>query len=1419
MTVPTRSNSPRQPLHRMLVTFATAVLVAGSLAIAPAASAAPPGPAGPPTGSCDLQSKGDKIQHVIYLQFDNVHFERDNPNVPSDLEQMPHLLDFLKDNGTFDTNDHTILISHTGGGILSSLTGLYPDRHGQAVSNSYGYFRPDGSVGFSSSFKYWTDNTDGGNPANTPPTASADTNFNMVNADPASLGGSGSVRNAPAPWVPYTRAGCDVGNVGVANTVLENNTAIAFRNTPAPTKLSVAAAVGDTNIKVDSVDGLAAGQTLVIDNGNASNELATIANVGTAGGGGTGVDLTAPLAKAHTAGAQVNVTATDPTGDMTKVFGADTPEWVEGRASQISPSGTAARNLAQTDFVGIAIHCAAGGGICNDNAANARPDPLPDESGGYTGYQALFGAKYVNPAINDGNGCVNGIEGQPIQDQFNQCGFPGFDGMFARNTLGEVAAMQEAGVPVTFGYISDAHDGHGVAGEIHHAYGPGEAGYVQQLHDYDQAFGDFFTRLQNDGITKDNTLFVVTVEESDHFAGTQPDAPCDGVTTACTYANVSEVNADLKRLVATYNANHGTTATTNFSVHSDLAPNVYITGAPAAGSPTARTLEQAMSDMNVTNPYTGVQQKLFVAMADPVEQKLLHMSTADPARLPTFTPFAQGDFFLTASSTTPCPGNDPNACLTTAITNPNQTFAWNHGGIQPEIRSTWIGWVGPGVVTQGQTDAVWTDHTDIRPTMLALLGLHDDYVSDGRVVTQFLKPEVTPTFLNGRPDVESLGAMWKQINASFGQFSMDTLCASTGALASTSLGDSTYTNTENALATLGTQRDGLADQIRLALWNAEFANKKIDPAKTKAWISQGQGYLDQAAALCGRFSSSPANARELDKINHIVVVYEENHSFDNLYGGWEGVNGLANADEAHTTQVNEAGNSYTCLKQDDVNLQDATRFPQTCADATPGTPGGPFTSAFPNAPFTIDDYIAPADTTCPPNPPVAFSQPNGWLNGTGSAGGCTRDLVHRFYHEQYQLDGGAQDRYVTGSDAMGLSMGVYDTKALPIYQYLHSAGHPSYAIEDNFFQSAFGGSFLNHQWLIAAASPVDPGGASGGANATRHPVLDANGMPSNEPLYTSTITPTGTPPSIPPDRELTATCAQVATLAPPLNGLACGNYGVNTMQPAFQPSGLFGAKLPAQTAPTIGDRLTGAGVDWAWYSGGWDNANGNTSGPGYTNGSSASNTPTGCSDPNVDPGVSHWPECPDNLFQYHHQPFNYFANFSTATTAGQANRDAHLLDEVVFEQAVGSSSGTCDLKPVSFVKPIGEENEHPGYASEPGGSDHLVDLISSIEGSACAADTMIIVAYDEFGGQWDHVSPPGQGNDNGPHDIWGPGTRIASLVIAPDLKAPFVVDSTEHDTTSILSTIEHRFGLVPLETRDAAANDLSTVFNAKKAKS
>src|SRR6476646_2674608 len=408
-----------------------AIAIVAALAVTAAASGAASrrsSGGSPSRQGCDLGNGGhSRIKHLIYLQFDNTHLLRDRSNFASDLELMPHLKNFLSDNGTLSDNEHTILISHTAGGILSSLTGLYPDRHGQAVSNSYGYFRPDGSVGFSSSFKYWTDTTDGGNPANNPPTASADPNFNMINGD------SGP-KNTPAPWVPWARAGCDVGNVSTANAVLENNNAIVLRN-PGATSLAAPSVAGATNVKVTSVTGLSPGQNVVVERATVSAEFDTIATVGTAGSGGTGVDLTTPLTNAHGTGAAFTVYATDPTGDMTKVFGEGSPEWIEGRNAQVAPGGTAAAAKALTDFVGIAIHCGAGGGICN-KSPDAKDDLIPQEPLGYSGFKGLFGALYVNPAITGGNAAVNDTAGNPITDPFGHPGFPGFDGMPANVTLG-----------------------------------------------------------------------------------------------------------------------------------------------------------------------------------------------------------------------------------------------------------------------------------------------------------------------------------------------------------------------------------------------------------------------------------------------------------------------------------------------------------------------------------------------------------------------------------------------------------------------------------------------------------------------------------------------------------------------------------------------------------------------------------------------------------------------------------------------------------------------------------------------------------------------------------------------------------------------------------------------------------------------
>jgi phospholipase C len=223
---------------------------------------------------------------------------------------------------------------------------------------------------------------------------------------------------------------------------------------------------------------------------------------------------------------------------------------------------------------------------------------------------------------------------------------------------------------------------------------------------------------------------------------------------------------------------------------------------------------------------------------------------------------------------------------------------------------------------------------------------------------------------------------------------------------------------------------------------------------------------------------------------------------------------------------------------------------------------------------------------------------------------------------------------------------------------------------------------------------------------------------------------------------------------------------VNTIQPGAAPHA-GGAYLPLiddNQYPNIGDELTGKGISWNWYAGGWDDAE-----SGH----------------------------PGALFQYHHQPFNYFADYAPGTPGR-----AHLQDETRFISA--ARDGT--LPTVSFVKPYGAENEHPGYASESKGSDHLVDLLKTIENGPQAGNTLVVVTYDEFGGQWDHVSPPAV-------DMWGPGTRIPALVISRSLKHSGV-DHTSYDTTSILATIERSYGLDPLSSRDAHVNDLSSAVAA-----
>jgi hypothetical protein len=726
----------RHPLARVGSVAALATVLLGSLAVV----MFHPTAAVQAASSCHLSSARGDIQHVIHIQFDNTHFQRDNPNVPSDLEQMPHLLNFITNNGVLLGNDHTALISHTATGILSTLTGVYPDRMGQPVSNSFRYFKTDGTTRTGVSFAYWTA------PLFDPAGTTTDTTPTMINEN-------GKV--APAPWVPFTRAGCDVGSVAAANTILEN-TAI----------------------------------------------------------------------------------------DIPTVFGAGSPEAAEVVSDP---------KQAFADFVGIGVHCAQGSARCTA-ANNGKPDLLPDEPNGYNGYNGLFGAKYVNPVINP-NGPMTDLNGNVIQDATGHVGFPGFDGMEATVSLSWVAQMQEAGIPITYAYISDAHDGHGNAGNIHFAYGPGEAGYTQQLKDYDLAFEKFFNRLAADGINKSNTLFVFTVDEGDHFVGDQPTPTgCDGVTTPCNYNRVGEINADLRRMVYTQTGD-----STLFSVHSDDAPNVYVNGTPAQPirdqtDPVVRNLEREMAGLSSLNPYTNaVENNIMVALADHTGMKTLHMVTADPFRTPTFTPFADPDwFFFATGGATPVscvsPPTPPGPCVTIPART-SQSFAWNHGDIQDEIASTWIGLVGPGVDQAGVNSAVWSDHTDLRPTVLSLVGLKDDYTSDGRLLSEALTGWAIPSAVKKSGNFVPLAQVYKQLNASFGAFDMDILKASTRALASNDGGDATYNSIEGQIQSLTSQRDLLAGQIKSDLSGAAFNGQVLSDQQANSLIAQANSLIDQAHTL------------------------------------------------------------------------------------------------------------------------------------------------------------------------------------------------------------------------------------------------------------------------------------------------------------------------------------------------------------------------------------------------------------------------------------------------------------------------------------------------------------------------------------------------------------------------------------------
>jgi acid phosphatase len=436
------------------------------------------------------------------------------------------------------------------------------------------------------------------------------------------------------------------------------------------------------------------------------------------------------------------------------------------------------------------------------------------------------------------------------------------------------------------------------------------------------------------------------------------------------------------------------------------------------------------------------------------------------------------------------------------------------------------------------------------------------------------------------------------------------------------------------------------------------------------------------AAALGPAGMPAQAAGGRDAIKHVIVIFQENWSFDGLYGSFPGAEGLANAGPT-TPQVDKTGQPYATLPQPiNTNLK-------------PPAPDPRFPANLPVAPFDVSQYVAPTDKT--------------------------GDLVHRFYQEQMQIDGGKMDKFVAWSDAAGLVMSHYDASQMPEGKLAQQ-----YTMADHFFHAAFGGSFLNHIWLVCACSPTWPN-----APAANIAQVDANGAMVKD----GSVTPDG--------------------------------YVVNTSFTinSPHPSNITDTTklVPEQTAPTIGDRLNDKNVSWAWYSGGWNDA-----------------------------VAGH----PDPLFQFHHQPFAYFANYADGTPG----RAAHLKDEQDLMRAIS----TNDLPSVSFVKPLGPDNEHPGYSALLQGQQHVADLVSAVQNSPYWADTAIIITYDENGGRWDHVAPPIV-------DKWGPGTRVPAIIISPFAKKGFV-DHTVYDTTSILKFIETQWGLQPVSTRDAGATDLVNAF-------
>ncbi len=483
--------------------------------------------------------------------------------------------------------------------------------------------------------------------------------------------------------------------------------------------------------------------------------------------------------------------------------------------------------------------------------------------------------------------------------------------------------------------------------------------------------------------------------------------------------------------------------------------------------------------------------------------------------------------------------------------------------------------------------------------------------------------------------------------------------------------------------------------------------------------------------------NSVAKTPDLKRIQHVVVIYAENHSFDNLYGLFPGANGISRATQEQMTQLDHDGTPLKELVVFGSNGKPDDRFPR-----------------MPNGPFRIDaPPVNRPPTTIVPSP------------------------VHNFFHNREQINGGKNNLFAAMSNAGGWTMGYYDGSQFKMWQWAKD-----YTLADNFFMGAFGGSYLNHQYLICACAP-----RHASAPASMRARLDVHGklekMPDSPSANVGAVRLYSGGGQVTPD-----------------------GYSVNTAQPPYQPSGITpppdgprslanpmgvkigrsesGEPVPPQTATTIGDTLSAKGVSWAWFAQGYNQA-----------------VEDGMQAPDQKRKVIYHRGDGSPNFQPHHQPFNYFARFAPGT----AERAQHLRDGEDFLKAV--EQGT--LPAVSFYKPSGVDNQHPSYTDIMTGDAHISSVLERLKASPQWKNMLVVVTYDENGGYWDHVPPP---SGPGWGDRFGPGTRIPTILIGPHVKRG-AIDSTPMDTTSILKFITRRFDLQPLPGVRQKAGDLTSALN------